>query len=76
MKLALKQCVYLDQAHVIGAWHIEGAIEIMLSIKVLLNSFANAFCDLTWHPLRPWNTGLSYVPPSRLLLERHMLNTG
>ena len=47
MKLALKECVYLDQAHVIGAWHIEGAIEIMLSIKVLLNSVATAFGDLT-----------------------------
>ena len=43
---------------------------------MLLDSFANAFDDITWQSLRPWNTGLSYVTPSGLLLERHILNTG
>ena len=71
---ALSQCVYLDQMHVVGTWQIKGAYEIILSIKVLLNSFLTALdCQTN---IKPWDYGLCYVPPSGTLLERYMVNHG
>ena len=72
IQYALLECAYLDQVHVVGTWQIKGAYEIILSIKVLLNSVLAA---LNWKcNISPWDYGLCYVPPSGILLERHMIN--
>ena len=61
---ALLECVYLDQVHVVGTWQIEGAYEVILSIKVLLNSFLTALnCHIYM------DNGRNYVRPSGTLLE-------
>ena len=73
MRHALTECVHLDQVHVVGRWQIKGAHEIILSIKVLLNSFVTAL-EMRSNNIWPWDYGLCYVPPSGTLLERHMIN--
>ena len=42
LERAQLECVYLDQMHVVGTWQIKGAYEVILSIKILLNSFLTA----------------------------------
>ena len=89
---ALLECVYLDQVHVVGTWQIEGAYEVILSIKILLNSLLTALNGnsnrprwydvypsrplLERHMIKPWDYALCCVPPSGTLLERHMINHG
>ena len=79
-RLALKHCIYLDQASVIGRWAIKGASEIIMSIKVLVNTLMLALvqfeeeCDL--RHMRPWDRTLNCTLPSATLLEDHMINTG
>ncbi|KAK0511608.1 hypothetical protein JMJ35_006181 [Cladonia borealis] len=54
VKHALLECVYLDQVHVVGTWQIKGAYEVILSVKILLNSFLTALnCESStksWAP--------------------------
>ena len=68
---ALLECVYLDQMHVVGTWQTKGAYEVILSIKILLNSFLTI---LNYHSnIKPLYDGRGYARPSGTLLEGLMI---
>ena len=79
-RLALKHCIYLDQASVIGRWAIKGASEIIMSIKVLFNTFMLALVGFEDEEdlrlMRLWDRALNRTLPSATLLEDHMIKIG
>lgn len=68
---AMLECVHLDQPHIIGTWQAKGAYEVILSIKILLNSFVTALTRQSI--MEKWTDNIRNKPRRIPFLEGYMI---